>query len=191
MTTNDSDSELANAREGSDDEAGVVVPRRRRSAQARQSQGKVGLVVVIGLVSAAAALVALVLTGLQDKGMYSKQVDDLVKEKDRYVGKGVRVEGVLVHGSLVVRNSPCEYRFRIEKNGSEIPVRFAQCIVPDTFRDVKDIDVGVTVAGKLQADGNFEATEVIAKCPSKYDEMKERAAKGEKAPHAVPGSPSM
>jgi len=46
------------------------------------------------------------------------------------------------------------------------------------------MDVGVTVEGELHADNSFEATSVLAKCPSKY-EMKNRAANGEKMPHDV------
>jgi len=44
------------------------------------------------------------------------------------------------------------------------------------------MDVGVTVEGELQANNTFEATTVLAKCPSKY-EMKDRAARGERMPH--------
>src|SRR5208282_2444325 len=104
----------------------------------------------------------------------------------KFLGRPVRAEGNLVHGTLVKRDSPCEYRFTIAKNGAEMPVRFAQCIVPDTFRDMPGMDVGVTVEGELQADSSFEATKVLAKCPSKY-EMKDRGAKGEAMPHAAVG----
>ena len=37
--------------------------------------------------------------------------------------------------------------------------------------------------GRLNQAGHFDATNIMAKCPSKY-EMKERAKKGERAPHA-------
>lgn len=169
---------------------GHTVPKRRSATASEPKKGaRVGVLVVIGLVTAGAAVVGLVLGGMEDKGMYSKTVDDLVKEKSRFQGKVVRAEGNLVHGSLVKRESPCEYRFSIEKNGTVVPVRFGQCIVPDTFRDMPGVDVGVTVEGKLLADSSFEATQVLAKCPSKY-EMKDRAQKGEAMPHAANG-PSM
>jgi cytochrome c-type biogenesis protein CcmE len=142
------------------------------------------LLLLIPLVMAAAAIVAVVLAGMQDKGMYSKPVDQLLAEKAKFVGKPVRAEGNLVHGTLVKKESPCEYRFRIEKNGAEVPVRYAKCVVPDTFRDVPDMDVGVTVEGELQADNSLEAQTILAKCPSKY-EMKQKASNGEKAPHAA------
>ena len=90
----------------------------------------------------------------------------------------LRVEGNLVHGSLTRRDSPCEYRFTIKGKEAQLPVSYAKCIVPDTFRDVPGMDVGVTVEGKLGASGQFEATQVLAKCPSKY-EMKEKQARGE------------
>lgn len=141
-----------------------------------------GAAIAIGLAMGAAGISALVLLGMQDKAIYSKPVDELLAQKTKFVGRPVRAEGTLVHSTLVKRDSPCEYRFSIAKNGVELPVRFAQCVVPDTFRDVPDMDVGVTVEGELQANDTFEATSVLAKCPSKY-EMKDRAARGERMPH--------
>jgi cytochrome c-type biogenesis protein CcmE len=130
----------------------------------------------------AAAIAALVLGGMQSNAIYSKPIDALLADKARFLHRPVRAEGNLVHGSLAKRERPCEYRFTLEKNGAELPVRFAQCVVPDTFRDVPDVDVGVTVEGELQPDATFEATSVLAKCPSKY-EMQQRKQHGEQMPH--------
>jgi cytochrome c-type biogenesis protein CcmE len=121
--------------------------------------------------------------GMKDQAIYSKPVDELVQNKARFAGRQVMAEGKLVHGSLTKRDQPCEYRFTIENHGTEVPVRFPQCVVPDTFRDVPGMDMPVTVEGELLADNTFLASKVLAKCPSKY-EMKDRAAKGEKMPHA-------
>jgi cytochrome c-type biogenesis protein CcmE len=140
--------------------------------------------IVVPLVAAGAALAGLVLTGMKDNAIYSKPVDELVAQKSRFSGRPVRAEGMLVHGTLTKREKPCEYRFTLEKNGVTVPVRYAQCIVPDTFRDVAGMDVGVTVEGELLTDGSFEASSVLAKCPSKY-EMKDRASHGEQMPHAT------
>jgi cytochrome c-type biogenesis protein CcmE len=120
-------------------------------------------------------------------------VDELVRERDKLAGRAVRVEGALKRGSLTRRAEPCEYRFTLAKAGTELPVRFAQCIVPDTFRDMPGMDVMVTAEGKLDPAGHFEATNIMAKCPSKY-EMNERAKKGESAPHTgvvTPVSPKI
>lgn len=168
----------------------AVSDRRRRDRDIDEDPeaARKRLLLLVPLVMAAAAIVALVLVGMQDKGTYSKDVDVLIAEKAKFIGKPVRVEGSLVHGSLVKRETPCEYRFTIEKNGVEVPVRFAKCIVPDTFRDVAGVDVGVTVEGELRADNSLEANAVLAKCPSKY-EMKQKAAQGEKMPHGGVATP--
>lgn len=171
---------------------GVEVPiaRRKREEDEDEDAGaaRKRLLLVVPLLMAAAAIVALVLVGMQDKGIYSKPVDELVAQKAKYLGKDVRAEGNLVHGSLVKRDDPCEYRFKIDKNGAEMPVRYAKCVVPDTFRDIPGMDLGVTVEGEIRADGSFEASQVLAKCPSKY-EMKQKQASGERAPHAAMANP--
>jgi cytochrome c-type biogenesis protein CcmE len=171
--------------EGPVSERAVEVPRRTAPRDEEDEEGsRKRLLLVVPLLMAAAAIVALVLVGMQDKGIYSKPVDELVAQKAKFVGKSVRAEGNLVHGTLAKRDEPCEYRFKIEKNGVELPVRFAKCVVPDTFRDIQGMDVAVTVEGELRADNSLEASQVLAKCPSKY-EMKQKAANGEKAPHAM------
>ncbi|HEY6880145.1 MAG TPA: cytochrome c maturation protein CcmE, partial [Polyangiales bacterium] len=70
----------------------------------------------------------------------------------------------------------------------EMPVQFAQCVVPDTFRD--GMGISVTVQGKLaQQDGQqgFIANQVVPRCPSKY-EMQQKKKNGEVMPHAQPMS---
>lgn len=170
-----------------DDEDGhaLVKTASTNNEETNEDGGRKNVVLVVSLVMAAAAIVAIVLVGFRSKGTYSKDVDQLVAQSKQYEGKPVRVEGNLVHGSLVKRETPCEYRFTIEKNGAQLPVRFEKCVVPDTFRDVPGMDSGVTVEGRLLADNSLEATQVLAKCPSKY-EMKQKAAAGENAPHAMP-----
>jgi cytochrome c-type biogenesis protein CcmE len=184
---NSADAEMGSPHQGehaAPSERAVEVSARRRREEDEDDEGsRKRLLLVIPLVVAAAAIVAGVLLGMQDKGIYSKPVDELVAQKARFLGKSVRAEGNLVHGTLVKQDNPCEYRFRIEKNGVEVPVRFAKCTAPDTFRDVPGMDLAVTVEGELQPGGNLEASQVLAKCPSKY-EMKQKAANGEKAPHA-------
>lgn len=162
-------------------------PRRRHPDEVDAEEGGVrrGLLLVVPLVMVAGAVCGVVMLGLKDKGIYAKPLDELVHDQAKFAGKPVRAEGTLVHGSMQKREQPCEYRFTIERAGVQVPVRFPQCIVPDTFRDVAGTDVAVTVEGKLLADGHFEATSVLAKCPSKY-EMKERQSKGEAMPHAAP-----
>jgi cytochrome c-type biogenesis protein CcmE len=137
---------------------------------------------LLALLVMAGGLLVLVFTSFKGEAIYSKGVDELVRAGDAAKDRTIRVQGVLVTGTLVRRDQPCEYRFRMKKNGADIEVRYPQCVVPDTFRDVPNMDVEVTATGKLASAGYFQASQIMAKCPSKY-EMQQRAKGGEKAPH--------
>jgi cytochrome c-type biogenesis protein CcmE len=149
----------------------------------RGGQSRIGTVVASVFAASAVGMAILVLGGMKGGAIYSKPVDVLLSDPSRFAGRSVRVEGELVHGTLVKRDSPCEYRFSIMRNGLTLPVRYAGCVVPDTFRDVAGIDLAVTVDGELKRDGMFVASSVLAKCPSKY-EMQQRKGRGESMPHA-------
>ncbi len=123
---------------------------------------------------------------------YAKTVAQLMQDKSALEEKKLRVQGVLVHGTLKKRDEPCEYRFEMRTKGEPhseaIAVRYASCIIPDTFRDVKGMEVEVTAIGRLAAGGeHLDANQILAKCPSKY-EMQQRQAAGEASPHG-PGKP--
>jgi len=143
---------------------------------------KVG--VVVGLLGGAIALLMFG-SDASDALVYSKLVDQVMVNPGDFEGRELRVEGDLKQGSIQFRENPCEYRFVLTKADHEMPVQFPQCIVPDTFKDGMNLEV--TVQGQLSADGQFLANQVIPRCPSKYD-MKERAANGEQAPHAMPAA---
>ncbi len=132
-----------------------------------------GFAIVFALMLGAGGIAGLVLTNFKDATVYAKGVDQLTAEKDKWVGRSVRVEGILVRGTLKFQEKPCEYNFDSTKGGKTIHIRYPSCIKPDTLRDDMP-EVGVTAEGKLQANGEFLASNVLAKCPSKY-EMKDKA----------------
>ena len=68
--------------ESPDDGHEVPVRRRRRDEPSGGASTRKGLLVVIPLVMAGAAIVALVFSGMEGKGIYSKPVDELVKNKE-------------------------------------------------------------------------------------------------------------
>jgi cytochrome c-type biogenesis protein CcmE len=182
MSASHLDRELERALAGasSKGEGGLLRPE---GACSPRRKGNVGLLIV--LLAMVGGIVVLVMMGFKDAAVYEKTVDQLKVEAAALGNRRVRVAGTLVHGTLEHRDQPCEYRFTIKGADSELPVRFPQCVIPDTFRDVPGMDVKVTVEGKLAAGGGgFEATQVLAKCPSKY-EMKERRDKGEQMPHQL------
>lgn len=123
--------------------------------------------------------------GGEDAFVYAKQVNEVMVEPGDHAGRVLKVEGDLKPGSIRFRQDPCEWRFVLTKEDKEMKVSFPQCVVPDTFRD--GMGISVTVQGELNADGKFLASEVIPRCPSKY-EMKEKAEKGETMPHDEPNT---
>lgn len=153
------------------------------SPPARRNVGLLAALLVIG-----GAILAMVLSSVDEAAVYSVTTDKLLADTAKYKGRTLRVEGDLVKGTLRHRAEPCEYRFSIKKGESVMPVRYAACVVPDTFRDVPDMDVQVTAEGELTEAGYFEASHIMAKCPSKY-EMQQRKARGEAMPHAAVGAP--
>jgi cytochrome c-type biogenesis protein CcmE len=180
------DDELAKAVEEADAVAEAqpapVAPRPR-------SQPKRSLGLLIGLLVSGGALLTLVFTTMKGSAIYDRDVDSVLAERTRLEGRNVRVQGMLKKGTLVRRDEPCEFRFTIIGKTGELPVHYARCTVPDTFKDMPGMDVVATAEGTLELSGHLEATTIFAKCPSKY-EMKQRANKGEQAPHQAVGPTS-
>jgi cytochrome c-type biogenesis protein CcmE len=139
---------------------------------AQTAEGKRTWVLPLVLVVVAGGIAALVLTSFKNATVYSKGIDQVLSEKQKWVGKKVRVEGLLVQGTLKFQEKPCEYQFDATRAGQTMHVRYKSCIKPDTLRDDMP-EVGVTAEGTLQQNGDFEASNVLAKCPSKY-EMKDK-----------------
>jgi cytochrome c-type biogenesis protein CcmE len=164
----DLDQELEHALKVSDDvaEQAVTKPVTPRPAPPK-SKGNLALLLV--LVALAGGVVVLFLVGFKEAAIYAMPAHQAVAQASDLKGRKLRVDGELVPGSLMKRDKPCEYRFKIQSKGTEMPVQFPQCVIPDTFRDQPEGGVEVTVEGEIQADGAFTATLVMAKCASKYD----------------------
>lgn len=88
----------------------------------------------------------------------------------------VRVSGVLVPGTLCKMKDRCEYHFRIYEPhrssdpSAELPVRYEDCILPDTLRDVPGHEVQLAIEGELCSGCHvFAAKWVMAKSSGKYE----------------------
>jgi cytochrome c-type biogenesis protein CcmE len=189
------DQELAKAVEEAEAEVSVpaVAPAAPEAPRPSKSKGNLGL--LVGLFVVIGCVLVLVFTSGKDAAVYSVGVDQLMNDQSHYNQRSLRVKGMLVKGTLLRRDEPCEYRFKLidekAKAGSAtLTVQHPSCDVPDTFKDMPGMDVEVSAEGKLSADGKtFTSNKIIAKCPSKY-EMKQKSMAGEMAPHAgAQGSP--
>jgi cytochrome c-type biogenesis protein CcmE len=160
-------------------------------ADAEERQRSWGL--LVGLLVLGGGVLAFVFNSGEDSVVYSYQVDQVKAQAAEIGDRQVRVQGMLVSGTLTRRDEPCEYNFMMQKAGVKgvepLKVQYAQCVVPDTFRDVKGVEVEVTAEGRLAEDGHLEASKIFAKCPSKYEMREGAAAMGGKGPEHGPAKP--
>jgi cytochrome c-type biogenesis protein CcmE len=77
---------------------------------------------------------------------------------------GVKVGARVVPGTIQRDPGGREYAFRVTDGAQTIPVVY-RGIAPDTFTD----GVDVVVEGRMDRDGTFRATTLLAKCASRYE----------------------
>jgi cytochrome c-type biogenesis protein CcmE len=124
----------------------------------------------------------LVMSSMAD-AEYFKEVDVVADSPAEWMNKNLRVHGTVAAGTIneVIEGQQSSRTFYLERNGKRILVRNSGP-KPDTFRDLAD----VTAKGKLIEENGeliIEASELSAKCPSKYEEA---AASGAKHPESIP-----
>jgi cytochrome c-type biogenesis protein CcmE len=77
--------------------------------------------------------------------------------------RAFRIGGLVEAGSVVRDKDALTVRFRVTDTAKTIPVVYTG-ILPDLFREGK----GVVAQGRLNADGTFRASEVLAKHDENY-----------------------
>ena len=113
-----------------------------------------------------AAFSTLLFTTLQDNLQYYKYVDEVAAAPHEWQGKTLQVHGYVVPGSVRGTADRLNWKFDLQRNGKVISATY-QGVTPDTFKD----DAEVVLTGKFHESGDgFTATDMTAKCPSKYEE---------------------
>jgi cytochrome c-type biogenesis protein CcmE len=79
------------------------------------------------------------------------------------LGKTFRIGGLVKEGSLKRQSDGLTVQFIVTDTAKEIPVAYTG-ILPDLFREGK----GAVAQGRLNPDGTFTATEVLAKHDENY-----------------------
>lgn len=106
-----------------------------------------------------------------------------VAKDPTFYGTGVKVGGRVVRGTIEREPGGRMVRFVVTDSAgrSRIPVVY-RGIAPDTFTD----DVDVVVEGRLGEDGTFQATTLLAKCASRYENAPQQP--GAEHPAGIPRS---
>jgi len=123
----------------------------------------IGAAVILGSVT------LLITEGVKQTGTYFLTPTQLVERTERdpsFHDVGLKVAAKVVKGSIQRDQAAQRVDFRISDGTQTFPVTFVGH-VPDTFTDENDIDV--VVEGKLDRNNVFQATDVIAKCGSRYE----------------------
>jgi len=115
--------------------------------------------VLLGMLALGAA-VALVLFALEDTMVYFYSPTDL-QAKHVPPGRRMRIGGLVEQGSVMKGGKTVT--FRVTDTAAVVAVTYTG-ILPDLFREGQ----GVVAEGKLDADGVFQATEILAKHDEKY-----------------------
>jgi cytochrome c-type biogenesis protein CcmE len=109
----------------------------------------------------------LMATGIRDTGVYYLTPAELAAKvgSDRsYYDVGLKMGARVVKGSIARDVASQTITFRVTDGSASFPVSY-RGLAPDTFTDEAD----VVVEGRLQPDGTFKATTLLAKCGSRFE----------------------
>ena len=124
---------------------------------------------LIGAIVIALGVGGLIWSGVKETGVYFLTPTELVARTSAdptFHDVGLKVGAKVVPGSVRRDAATRTIDFKVTDGSSEFPVTYTG-LVPDTFTDASNIEV--IVEGKYGRDGVFHATEVLAKCGSRYE----------------------
>jgi cytochrome c-type biogenesis protein CcmE len=131
---------------------------------------KAGYKFILGAGLIVASVALLIAQGVKETGVYFLTPAELAaktaSDPTFVENVGFKVGAMVVPGS--VRRDPGgrQIDFSVSDGVKTYPVTY-HGLVPDTFTDADDIEV--VVEGRLGRDGIIRATDVLAKCGSRYE----------------------
>jgi len=109
----------------------------------------------------------LMASGIKDTGVYYLTPSELaakVASDHSFYNVGVKMGARVVKGTITRDVATQTITFRASDGAHSYPIVY-HGLAPDTFTD----DVDVVVEGRLEPDGTFHATTLLAKCGSRYE----------------------
>ncbi|MDZ7376020.1 MAG: cytochrome c maturation protein CcmE [candidate division KSB1 bacterium] len=119
-----------------------------------------GLIILI-------VVVYLFWSGMKDSSVYFLTVDEFFAQAHQLEGKGTRINGEVVPGSIQWDAPRLLLSFQLTDGNKVLNVQH-KGVAPDTFQE----GLSVVVEGKYE-NGTFNATQIMTKCPSKYEAKRE------------------
>ncbi|WP_188453325.1 cytochrome c maturation protein CcmE [Virgibacillus oceani] len=133
---------------------------------------RVKIVVVAGLFFGIIGM--LVYTSIGNAATFYMTVDELEANQAGAVGKPIKVSGKIVGESINFDQDKILLTFELRNKVDtyRVPIRY-EGVKPDTLNDGWE----AIVEGELTSDGTLIASELLVKCPSKYEAMEEEEEK--------------
>ena len=130
---------------------------------------KAGHKFLLGATAIVLSVGFLIAEGVKETGVYFLTPSELAAKTQAdptFYDLGLKMGAKVVPGS--VRRAPGNRQidFEVSDGAKTYPVTY-RGLVPDTFTDANDIEV--VVEGRLGRDGVIRATDVLAKCGSRYE----------------------
>ena len=113
----------------------------------------------------------LMASGIQETGVYFLTPIELARRVEAdpsFRDVGIKMGANVVGGTIQRDVASQTIRFRVTDGQTEWPVLY-RGLAPDTFTD----EVEVVVEGRLNTEGVFQATTLLAKCGSRYETVPE------------------
>ncbi len=126
------------------------------------------LKVPLALAAGLAAVAVLLATGVSRNDIYMSTLDEW--SPDRARRETVRLVGFVADGSIAEESDRLRTHFVLRNDVGDrtLPMRF-EGVTPDLFREGTQL----VATGRLEADDTFHATDLMTKCPSKYEGVEE------------------
>ncbi len=124
---------------------------------------------LVGATIIVASVTFLIVSGIKETGTYFLTPTELAQRTEAdptFYDVGIKVGARVVQGSIRRDDEARRVDFEVTDGQHGFPVTYVG-LVPDTFTDANEIEV--IVEGKMGRDGVFRATEVLAKCGSRYE----------------------
>lgn len=135
----------------------VALPQQK--SQAGKFKFLVGSLIIL------AAIAFATLSSFQSNTVYYLTLREFNAQRTQLAGQSVRINGPLDQSSIQIDQKNLVLTFNL-KDGDVVQPVVYRGVIPDTLKTGESI----VAEGRLDAQNVFQASAILVKCPSKYEE---------------------
>jgi cytochrome c-type biogenesis protein CcmE len=130
---------------------------------------------LIGGVVIASAVVYLIVSSLSSSAQYYLTVKEMQQKGQSMMGRNLRVSGYVVGESIAYNPQASNLSFDIVDSHDELTattkVNTLKIVYTGPKPDLLQNEAQAIAEGKLNPDGTFEASNLLLKCPTRYEDQ--------------------